>query len=167
MQSVAWLSELKQEAASTTKLLEKVPDEQFDWKPHEKSMTLKQLATHVAEMSVWLTYTISTEYLDFSETPYKPTDVKSTAELVAFHQENVQKAADALTNCTDEQLADNWTMKNGDLVYFSMPRYAVLRNMVYNHLIHHRGQLSVYLRLLDVAIPGLYGPSADDKLSNS
>jgi uncharacterized damage-inducible protein DinB len=156
------IPELKQEAAQTKKILEKVPFDQWQWKPHEKSMALGRLATHVAELSKWITMCINTDELDFSKREYKANVFESREQLLQHLDQNVQEALATLEKTTDAQLLENWTLRNGEHVIFTMPKIAVIRSMAMNHMIHHRGQLSVFLRLLDIPIPGMYGPSADE-----
>ncbi len=156
------IAELKMEAASTRKILERVPVEKNDWKPHDKSMKLGNLANHIAELPGWITMTMGTEELDLAAMNYKPTIPTSTAELLAKLDENVNKAVAALESASDEDFGKMWTLRRGDHVIFSMPKIAVLRSMALSHHYHHRGQLSVYLRLLDVHVPGMYGPSYDE-----
>lgn len=159
----ALTGEFKQEAANTRKLLERVPQEHFSWKPHEKSMTLLRLALHVVEMTRWATITLQQIELDFSKDYPKSPEIKTTSDLLLFFDQLKNEAIAALENTREETLVENWTLKNGEHVFFTMPKAVVLRSMVFNHIIHHRGQLTVYLRMLDVPIPGLYGPSADEK----
>ncbi|RYY96471.1 MAG: damage-inducible protein DinB [Chitinophagaceae bacterium] len=156
------LPELKHEAASTRKMLERVPYDKWDWKPHEKSMSLGALATHVADLVNWTAFTLGTEEINWAEFKYNPPVASSTAELLSILDKNTQASVEALSAATDEQLMANWTMRAGDQVYFTLPRIAVLRTYAFNHLVHHRGQLSVYLRLLGVPVPGMYGPTADE-----
>jgi uncharacterized damage-inducible protein DinB len=156
------IPQLKHEGELTRKILSKVPYDQWDWKPHEKSMKLGRLASHVAEMAGWVKMTINSDELDFSKGHYKPAEVKSTEELLHLLDTNVQEGLAALENVSDETLRGDWTMRNGEHVIFTLPRIAVIRTVAISHLIHHRGQLSVYLRLLNVPVPGLYGPSADE-----
>ena len=163
MLNQAFIPELKHEAASTRKLLERVPTDKFDWKPHEKSMTLGRLASHIAEIPDWMTATLTTEELDFAKGGYKPTVPATKEELLEKFEQSYTKALETLTSATDETLRGLWTLKNGDHVIFTMPRIATLRSFVMNHFIHHRGQLTVYLRLLNIPVPGMYGPSADEK----
>ena len=163
MLNQALIPELKHEASSTRKILESVPDGKFDWKPHEKSMTLGRLASHVAEIPDWMTATLTTDELDFAKSNYKPTSPASKEELLGKFEQSYAKALESLQAATDETLRGNWTLRNADHVIFTMPRIATLRSFVMNHLIHHRGQLTVYLRLLDLPVPGMYGPSADEK----
>jgi hypothetical protein len=156
------IAELKMEAASTKKILERVPTDNNDWKPHAKSMKMGSLANHVAELPGWIAMILTTEELDLSKMDYKPVIPASTAELVSKLDENVSKALGALENASDEDFGKNWTLRNGEHVIYTMPRITVIRSMAYSHHYHHRGQLSVYLRLLDIPIPGMYGPSYDD-----
>jgi uncharacterized damage-inducible protein DinB len=156
------LAEFKMEAANTRKILERVPDGKNDWTPHEKSMKLGRLATHIAEILGWTYITVKTDVLDFAAGDYKPNVLETTADRLKFFDEEVAKSVAVLENTSDEELEKDWTMKNGDVVYFTVPKKVALRTWVYSHQFHHRAQLGVYLRLLDVAVPGIYGPSADD-----
>lgn len=156
--------EFQHEAASTKKMLEKVPADKFDWKPHGRSMTLGRLAAHVANIPNWMTIALTSDEFDFSKGTYKETTAASEAELMDIFQRKYEEALQTLQNATDETLRGTWTFRRGDFVIFSLPRVAAIRTLAMNHLIHHRGQLSVYLRLLDVPVPGMYGPSADDAL---
>jgi uncharacterized damage-inducible protein DinB len=156
------LAELAQEAATTRRMLERVPAAHILWQPHAKSMTLGRLATHIAELPSWMTMTLKTTYLDFAETEWKPKVFSTSDELVAHFDEVLAEATQALQAATDEDLFVPWSMKQGEQVFFTMPRIQVIRSMVLNHMVHHRGQLSVYLRLLDVPLPGSYGPTADE-----
>jgi uncharacterized damage-inducible protein DinB len=158
-----FLSELKQEAVTTRKILEAVPLEKGDWKPHVKNFSLRQLATHVAELPNYLYTTISSDELDFAKSDYKPAIPSSSKELLSIFEKNLKKAEDALSTCSDEEMNKNWTMRSGDTIFFSSPKVSVIRGLCMNHLVHHRAQLGLYLRLLDVPVPGSYGPSADDK----
>lgn len=163
--SQALLPEFDREMANTRKALERVPEDKFGWKPHAKSMTLGRLATHVAEMASWATTALETESLDFAppgQPPYQPQIAASRAALLEMFDKNVAAAQAAITAASDAQWMVNWTLLAGGQKLFSMPRIAVLRGMVMNHIIHHRGQLTVYLRLNDVPVPALYGPSADE-----
>lgn len=159
--SQALLPEFDQEMQSTRKLLECVPDEPLGWKPHPKSMALGRLAGHVAELPNWATMTLKVDCLDLTP-DMKPTIAASRAQLLALFDQNAAEAREAIGGATDEAFAQAWTLKFQGNTVFSMPRVAVMRSVVMNHLIHHRAQLGVYLRLLDVAIPGMYGPSADE-----
>ena len=156
------LPQFDQEMANTRKLLECVPEEKFSWKPHEKSMTLGRLASHVAEMAEWGAMTVNTEKLELTADS-KPFSATKKTELIEKFNSNVASAREAIAGAGDEHLTKNWSLFYMGNQMLSMPRIDVLRNVVLSHMIHHRGQLSVYLRLLDVKIPGMYGPSADSK----
>ena len=156
------LSELKHEAATTRRCLERIPAETFDWKPHEKSMSMSRLATHVAEMVGWVKETAEKPEIDFATMDYKPFEPKTTEELVEFFDKNLRDAAESLKDVPDEKMYENWKMRNGEQVYFEMMRIQALRGFIFNHIVHHRGQLSVYLRLNNIPVPALYGPSADE-----
>ena len=156
------IAELTQEATTTRKILERIPVEKYDYKPHEKSMTMIRLATHVAEMIDWVTETCTKDELDFATMDYKPFEPQTTDDLLEFFDENLAEAVDTLKNTTDDVYMENWTMRKADQVYFTLPKIAVMRSFVMNHIVHHRGQLSVYLRLNDIPVPSLYGPSADE-----
>ena len=150
------------EAANTRKMIERVPDKSFDWKPHDKSMTLGRLAYHVCENPQWVSVTVDKDEIDFAANDYVPKEAKTTEELLKVFDDSLAEAVKCLKNASDEKLSGNWTMRNGEQVYFTMPKLAVLRSFVLNHIIHHRGQLSVYLRMLDVPLPQIYGPTADE-----
>ena len=158
----AFLAELENEAKVTRHCLERVPADKFDWKPHEKSMTFGRLASHIAEMWGWTEATLKSDVLDFATMEYTPFEPKSTDDLLAFFDNHIAKAKAALAETSDETFMTDWTMRNGEQVYFTMPKVAVMRTFVLNHIIHHRGQLSVYLRLNDIPVPSIYGPSADE-----
>lgn len=157
-----FIAELEHEAKVAREVLSRVPADKFDWKPHEKSMTFGRLASHIAEMFGWTPSTLTQPELDFSKFDYKPFEPASTDELVEFLDKNVAEAIEALRNTSDEQFMESWTMRNAETEYFTMPKVAVMRSFIMNHIVHHRGQLSVYLRLNDIAVPSIYGPSADE-----
>ena len=157
-----FIAELEQEAKVTREVLSRIPADKFDWKPHEKSMTFGRLASHVAEMFGWTPSTLTQPELDFSKFDYKPYDPATTEDLVEFLDKNVAEAVETLRNTPDEQFMESWTMRNAEAVYFTLPKVAVMRSFIMNHIVHHRGQLSVYLRLNDIAVPSIYGPSADE-----
>ena len=156
-----FLKELDMEAKATRKMLSRIPDDKYDWQPHPKSMTMRRLATHVAELPSWITMTLTTSELDFASNPYKPEVVNNTAELMNYFESTLADGRAHLEAAKEEQLSDSWTLRNGKEIYSTSPKSEVLR-MTYSQIIHHRAQLGVYLRLLDVPIPGSYGPSADD-----
>jgi len=155
------LPEFDHEMANTRKMLERVPDGRFDYKPHEKSMTLGRLAAHVSELPTYATGTLRLERMDLTgeEKPFAPATRK---ELLDSFDKFVAEARELLSKATDEDPAKIWTLTYKGKQVFSMPRAAVLRSMVMSHIIHHRAQLGVYLRLNNVEIPGMYGPSADE-----
>jgi uncharacterized damage-inducible protein DinB len=159
--SQSLLPEFDEEMKSTRKLLERVPDGKFDYQPHAKSMTLGRLATHVAELPSWLAMTLGHETVEIP-TDYAPQIAKNRAEVLAIFDKNVADARTRIQAATDEEWNKIWTLKWGGRTIISMPRTAVVRATVMNHLIHHRAQLGVFLRLNDVEIPGMYGPSADE-----
>lgn len=156
------VEELKHEAHVTRTLLERVPTDKFEYKPHEKSMTFGELASHCVDTFNWYDATLNMEELDFATTEYTPYKANSTEDLLENFDKNVTTATELLGNASDDDLMVTWTMRTGDEVIFSMPRIQVIRAMLMNHLIHHRGQLSVYLRLNDIPVPQIYGPSADE-----
>ena len=154
-------AELEQEAATTRRLLERVPQESLDWKPHEKSMTLGQLAAHVANLhDTWLVSTLTGDEFDLADS--RPLRAGSVAEILEAFDRSMARALEVLRTESDERLFAPWRLKRGGQVIFEMPRWAVMRSMVSNHIIHHRGQLSVYLRLRNVPLPPMYGPTADE-----
>lgn len=159
------LPEFDQEMATTRKILERVPEGKPDWKPHAKSMTLARLAGHVAELPGWGVNTLEQTELDFApagKPAYQPTLFTNRAEILKLFDEGVKAARAAIAKAGDADWQVTWSLKRAGQTLMSMPRYAVLRSMVLNHIIHHRAQLGVFLRLNDVAIPGSYGPSADE-----
>lgn len=156
-----FLKEFKKEGETTRKMLQIVPDDKYDWKPHEKSMVLKRLATHVAELPTWIGMTFNTSELDFASNPYMPEDINTTAELMVYFEKSLADGLAELEKGNEEQLADIWTLRNGDKILNRSTKEEVLR-MTYCQIVHHRAQLGVYLRLLNVRIPGSYGPSYDD-----
>ena len=160
--ATAFLNELDNEAKVTRSVLERVPADKFDYKPHEKSMTFGRLASHIAEMFGWTEATLKQDTLDFATMDYKPFEPQTTDELLQFFDEKIAQAKRTIAETSDETFMTNWTMRNGDTVYFTIPKVATMRSFVLNHIIHHRGQLSVYLRLNDIPVPSIYGPSADE-----
>lgn len=160
--SSALIAEMEHEAAVARKCLERVPAEKFDWKPHEKSMAFGALAVHVAEMFGWTPVTLQQPELDFAKFDYQPYKPATNEDLLEYFDKNVAEALETLRNTSDETYMENWTMRNGDTIYFTMPKVATMRSFVMNHIVHHRGQLSVYLRLNDIPVPSIYGPTADE-----
>jgi uncharacterized damage-inducible protein DinB len=155
------LPEFDQEMGNTRKLLELVPDGKFDYVPHEKSMKLGRLASHVAELPSWAKHTLDTEVLKL-DVGQQPFSANNRQQLLDAFDKNVQEARAAIAAASDEDLGKTWTLKFGEDTILSMPRTAVLRSVVMNHIIHHRAQLGVYLRLNNIEFPGMYGPSADE-----
>jgi uncharacterized damage-inducible protein DinB len=158
------LAEFDNEAQITRRVLERVP-EKFDWQPHKKSMTLGRLASHVAEMPGWGANTLERDSFDFAPVgaaPYQPPVIKGRADLLKIFDEGAKRARAALEKTSDADFAKPWSLLRGGQPMFTAPRIAALRSFVMNHLVHHRGQLSVYLRLNDVPVPSIYGPSADE-----
>jgi len=159
------LPEFDQEMANTRKTLERVPEDKFAWKPHVKSTSLGGLATHLGNIPSWVKNTFAQDELDIAPPgapPFRLEEAKSRSELLAAFDKNVADARAALESVSDEKWRGPWSLLNGGNKIFTMPRAAVMRSFVMNHLIHHRAQLGVYLRLLDVPVPSIYGPSADE-----
>lgn len=157
------LLELQQESANTRKMIERIPTEKLDWQPHEKSMTIGRLATHIAELPIWFGRIISAPEFDFTTSVFKPQKVETTSEIVTIFDKQMEEAKSILQSADDETMNRIFTLRRGEQVVLQLPRKVVLRTFAMNHVYHHRGQLSVYLRMLDIPVPGMYGPSADDK----
>jgi uncharacterized damage-inducible protein DinB len=153
--------QLKEEAITTRAILKIVPAEKYDWQPHPKSMSLLRLSTHVAEIPGWVQLAIEMDVLDFAKTNYQPEPFTTNQDLMNYFEERLAAGTNALTTVNDSILNNQWTMCNGDQIYFEATKGEVLR-MSMSQLIHHRAQLGVYLRLLNIPIPGSYGPSADE-----
>ena len=159
------LPEYDHELATTRRVLERVPEEDFGWRPHEKSMTLGQLATHVTNIPFWLSATMNAAFYDVSSGDKEARlDTASSREvLLTEFDEKVKNARASLAKATDAEMLAPWTLKANGQEVFTLPRAAAVRSFVMNHLIHHRGQLSVYLRLRNVPVPPIYGPTADEQ----
>lgn len=156
------MKELEQEAQTTRKMLSCVPDDKFDWKPHEKSMSVRSLTTHIAELPTWLPMTMNTDELDFAKNAYSPKAISSRKELLNYFEESFAAGKEALRKIEDEaMLLELWTLRNGETIYSTRARHEVIR-MTFSQITHHRAQLGVFLRLLNIPIPGSYGPSADE-----
>ncbi len=163
--SQSLLPEFDHEMANTRKTLERVPEDKFGWKPHEKSTTLGRLAAHLAEIPVWTEHTLKSESLDVNPPegrPARPADAASRKELLAQFDKNVAAARAVIAATPDAEFGKPWTLLSGGKAVFTLPKAAVLRTFVLSHSIHHRAQLGVYLRLNDVPVPSIYGPSADE-----
>jgi uncharacterized damage-inducible protein DinB len=159
--SMAMLPEFDQEMANTRKSLERVPEDKLSFKPHAKSMTLGGLATHLATINHWAEAIFGLDTFDVSTAP-PTTELKSRAEVLAAFDKNTATARKAIADSTDAHFMKSWTLKAGDHTVLTLPRVAVVRSFLLNHNIHHRAQLGVYLRLNDVPVPSIYGPSADE-----
>lgn len=155
------LAEMEQEAQTTRKMLSRIPDDKYDWKPHEKSMSVRTLATHIAELPTWVSLTLDTSELDFAIAGYKPKPINNTGELLQYFEECLTDGRERLAKATDDDLLPEWTLRSGAEIHDVSPKGKVIR-MSYCQIVHHRAQLGVYLRLLNVPIPGSYGPSADE-----
>lgn len=155
------IDEMNQEGNITRKMLGRVPADKFGWKPHEKSMTMKQLAVHIAELPAWVSMAVNSDELDFESTPYIPTDVNSTEDLVELHEKSLKNGIDSLKTTSVEVLQNPWVLRSGTHILSTSTKMGIIR-MAFNQITHHRAQLGVYLRLLNIPIPGSYGPSADE-----
>jgi uncharacterized damage-inducible protein DinB len=155
------LTEFDHEMGTTRRLLERIPDEKFDWKPHQKSMTLGGLATHLSNLPNWGTTILNDASYDLAAGPPNLTQAASRGDVLA-HFDTAAARTRAALDKTDAELGAQWKLKRGDQELFSLPRAAAFRTFVLYHVVHHRGQLSVYLRLNDVPVPAIYGPTADE-----
>ena len=158
----AFITELQLESEKTKVILERIPETQLLWKPHEKSMTIGRLGLHVAELPNWVVRVLATEAFDFGPGPYTPRIPQTHAEIMSEFEKTLQEAIHALSGATEEKLAENWKLHRGERTIIEVTRSSFIRRSI-NHMVHHRGQLSVYLRLLNVPVPAIYGPSADEK----
>ena len=163
--SEIFLMEFDNEMNSARKTLERIPEDKLSWKPHEKSMPLGRLAGHVAELAGWAIPAIKQDSLDFSPPgapPMQPTIATSRKQVLEIFDKNREESRAAITSASDEHLMKNWSLMRGGQMLMTMPRVVVLRSFFMNHLIHHRAQLGVYLRLNNIPVPSVYGPSADE-----
>jgi len=156
-----FLKELEQEAKTTRKMLALVPEDKYNWKPHEKSMAMQTLATHVAELPSWISMAINTDELDFENNSYAPKTISNNKELLEYFEELLAKAKKDLEKSKDEILPKKWVLRSGKTIYNNSTKGETIRVAI-SQTIHHRAQLGVYLRLLNIPLPGSYGPSADD-----
>lgn len=156
------LGDLKHELASTRRVLEALPDERWKWSPHEKSMTVAGLATHLANIVAWMHEILLRPEFDLTSVPMKSEPLPSRGAVLEVFDGRVAEVEEALAAADDDALKEQWTLRRGDTVIFQQSKVAALRAFGLSHMIHHRAQLTVYLRLLDVPVPGLYGPSADE-----
>ena len=157
-----FLIELDRETSNTKLLLNRLTDENLSFKPHPKSMTLGELASHIVELHNWVKNALSFDVFDF-HTMYRPFKATSVQEILNVLEEGYQGNVSTIENLSDDDWQRLWTLKAGEHIIASMPKIGAFRFILHNHLIHHRGQLTVYMRLLDITLPGLYGPSADEQ----
>ncbi|WP_338877178.1 DinB family protein [Spirosoma sp. SC4-14] len=160
-----FLKEMEQEAQTTRKMLQRIPNDKYDFQPHEKSMTIRRLATHIADLPTWATIALTTDELDFAKNPYQEPLINNTDELLSYFETCLENGKSQLVADNEAVLNKPWTLRNGDQVYSVSPRHEVIR-MALCQIVHHRAQLGVFLRLLNVPIPGSYGPSADEPSFN-
>jgi len=153
--------ELTEEVETTKKFLKRIPEDRYDWAPHEKSMKMKQLAVHIAELPSWISMAVHSDGLDFASNGYVPTPIENNDELLRLLENSFQEGLAALDELNENQLEEDWTLRHGDQILREGNKYEMIR-IAYSQTIHHRAQLGVYLRLLNIPIPGSYGPSADD-----
>jgi uncharacterized damage-inducible protein DinB len=159
------LPEFDEEMAKTRTVLERCPEDKFTWKPHPKSWDMATLATHITNLPGWSVEVISSDSLDIAppgSPPYRAEPASSPRDLLERIDKNIAAGRDAIKGASDEHLMTSWSLLSGGQLIFTLPRITVLRSMVMNHCIHHRAQLGIYLRLLGIPVPGIYGPSADE-----
>ena len=156
------IREIQHEGSQTKRMLAKIPLDNFSWKPHEKSREIGALAIHVAQIPSWTSRILAASDFDMLVFKREIPEIKSPDDLIRISDSNIQKAIEDLEKANDDELMAKWSFRRGDQVIFALPRIGAIRNMSMNHLIHHRGQLSVYLRLLNIPVPGMYGASADE-----
>ena len=158
----ALLKELAQEAQTTRKFLALVPFDKAEWAPHEKSMKLMPLSTHIAELPSWISLGLTTDELDFATAPYEPIVVNNNKDLLAIFEKSYEGAKAELEKAKEEELTDRWVLRNGEQILSDMDKYGIVR-IAFSQTIHHRAQLGVYFRLLGISVPSSYGPTADDQ----
>ena len=159
-----FIAEYQMEMATTRKALERLPEGRFAFKPHEKSYSLGELGTHLANLQQWVGVTLNMDAFDVGVHVPRTEALKTTGAVLEMFDKNVAEAVKMMADAPDDRYMESWSLKNGDTTVFTMPKAAVLRSFVLNHTIHHRGQLTVYLRLNDVALPMIYGPTADEQM---
>ena len=155
-----FIKEVEQESKATREMLKRIPTDTFDWKPHEKSMSMKRLSVLVADMFGWFQFEIDADELDFAK-GYDMPDPKTTQELVDFFEKRLTDGLASLRGADDAKFSERWTLRNGENVFMETSKLEIVRTTI-NHMVHHRGQLSVFMRLKDIAVPSIYGPSADE-----
>jgi uncharacterized damage-inducible protein DinB len=156
------LKELESEAQTTRKFLALVPFDKAEWAPHEKSMKMMPLSTHIAELPSWITLGLTTDELDFATAPYEPIVVGNNEELLAIFEKSYEGAKEELAKAKEEELTKRWVLRNGEQILSDMDKYGIIR-IAFSQTTHHRAQLGVYFRLLDIPVPASYGPTADDQ----
>ncbi|WP_306352534.1 DinB family protein [Flavobacterium sp. '19STA2R22 D10 B1'] len=156
-----YLKELNAESSATRRILGAVPSDKFDWQPHPKSMDIRTLGAHIAELPTWITMAYTTDELDFATTPYVPKPINSTPELLDFFEKSLVDGKSMLLPENEKILAEPWTLRNGETIYATFSKGDLIRHAM-SQIIHHRAQMGVYLRLLDIPLPATYGSSADD-----
>jgi uncharacterized damage-inducible protein DinB len=155
------LKEMEQEAQTTRKMLERIPSDKYQWQPHPKSMTIQRLAAHIAELPGWVATALTTDELDFAKYPYQAKPIDNNKDLLQFFEESLASGKAQLEQANDELLKKRWVLRNGDQILNDSTKGGIIR-MAYSQTVHHRAQMGVYLRLLNIPIPGSYGPSADE-----
>jgi uncharacterized damage-inducible protein DinB len=155
------LKEMEQEAQTTRKMLQRIPNDKYDWQPHPKSMTIRRLATHISELPGWVTMALTTSGLDFASNPYKPEIIDNNTELLAYFEKTYADGKVHLEKANEDELLQDWTLSNGDQILRAYTKAEAIR-VAFSQTVHHRAQLGVFLRLLNVPIPASYGPSADE-----
>lgn len=158
-----FISELQEESKSTKRMLECIPNEKLLWKPHDKSMTLSRLASHIAELTGWVSSILDYDELDLGKINFKAPEIKNNSDILKIFADNLDKALQSLNRTTDDEFIKNWTLRKNETIYFTLPKIVCIRTFCLNHLYHHRGQLTVYFRLLNIPVPSSYGPTADEK----
>ena len=154
------LKELEQEAQTTRKFLASLPNDKFSWKPHEKSMSIQQLSTHVAELPSWVSFALATDELDFQKNHYEPAAIHTAEEMQAYFDKTYEEGKAALVATNEKELEKTWTMRSGETIYLTITKAEMIRISI-SQTIHHRAQLGVYFRLLGIPVPPSYGPTAD------
>ncbi|MGA2145254.1 MAG: DinB family protein [Bryobacteraceae bacterium] len=161
--SEALLNEFDNETKTTRRVLERVPADKFDWAPHARSMTMGALANHIVDMTGWVPDALEKDFFDLAAQGTSEPAPDTTEKLLARFDKKVAAARAAIAAAPDDIMMKPWSLKSGEMVFFTLPKAAVLRTFVFNHVVHHRGQLSVYLRLNEIPVPSIYGPSADEQ----
>lgn len=157
-----FLRELEEESIATRKMLSRIPTDKLDWAPHEKSMKMGPLATHIAELPTWVSMAFEKDEIDFAVSSWEPRNVGGADEILAIFEKSLLDAKTQLIEENTARLGERWVLRHGELVLWDADRWGVVR-MAISQIIHHRAQLGVYLRLLNIPIPGSYGPSADEQ----